>query len=85
MTVPEFEQAAHEGDNRTAHALGAGAGPRKTRLDCVRAWVFCSSLLVAAAVLAGAAYWGCVLARPDPLFAPAISEDGRAPRPTSGA
>jgi hypothetical protein len=84
MTVPEFEQAAYEGHERRAAGPSAPGKPRKTRLDCVL-WVFGSSVLFAAAVLVTAAYWGYVLVRPDPLFAPSTSVDSRAARPASGA
>jgi hypothetical protein len=49
-------------------ATGQVSRARKPRIDRVRALVFWSSALAAAALLAGAAYWSYRHLQPEPLF-----------------
>ena len=85
MTAQEFEPARAERDPPTSAprsnlVLARMSGPGKTRVGSLL--VFSGSMLVVAALLAAAGYWGFRHMQAPPLFAPASasSEQGRSAR-----
>ena len=83
MAVHDVEQAITKPDppkaapTRHNSVLARMSRPPRTQINGLLVWAFLASVLLAAAVLAAAAYWGYRQIQPPALFAPAPPEQSR--------